>query len=335
MNLLVTGAAGFIGSRYVRALLASDSPDAPRVTVLDKLTYAGTLDNLELGHPRLEFVQGDICDAELVDKLMAEADQVVHFAAESHVDRSIAGAADFVRTNVLGTQTLLDAALRYGVGPFVHISTDEVYGPSSDGAFAEEDKPPGDTQATSPYARSKAMADDLAREFRGDMEVVILRPTNCFGPWQYPEKAFPRWVARALTGRPLLVWGDGLYVRQWLYAEDLSEAVHLVLTSPDVEAVYNVGPRHTPEISNLDVARWILAYFDLPEDRLVLTDYDRPQHDRRYAVDPSRIEGLGWKPGDVWEQFAGTIEWYRRSRDWWEPLLPEAESIYEDEESPA
>jgi dTDP-glucose 4,6-dehydratase len=241
----------------------------------------------------------------------------------------------FARVNVEGTRVMLEAAARMGVMRFVHISTDEVYGPTSDGTFAEEDKLPGDVQATSAYARSKAVADDLARAYRGDMEVVLLRPTNGFGPWQYPEKAFPRWVSRALTGRPLLVWGDGMHVRQWLYAEDLAEAVHLVLTTPELEPVYNVGPRHTPEISNLDVARWILAYFDLPEDRLVLTDYDRPQHDRRYAIDPSRIEGLGWKPGDVWEQFERTIEWYRRSRDWWEPLLPEAESIYEDEESPA
>jgi dTDP-glucose 4,6-dehydratase len=225
---------------------------------------------------------------------------------------------------------MLETASKHGVRRFVHISTDEVYGPILEGAFREEDKEPGDRQATSPYAKSKAVADDVAREFDSDMEVLLVRPTNCFGPWQYPEKAFARWIARALTGQPLLVWGDGLYVRQWLYAKDLSEAIGLALEAEKPEHVYNVGPRHEPEITNVALARWLLEQLELPEDRLVFTDYDRPDHDRRYSVDPSRIESLGWKSGDTWEEFVKTLGWYRSNTDWWKPLMAEAESIYAD-----
>jgi dTDP-glucose 4,6-dehydratase len=163
--------------------------------------------------------------------------------------------------------------------------------------------------------------------------VVVVRPTNCFGPWQFPEKAFARWVARALSGASVPVWGDGLYVRQWLYARDLAGAILQLLGTPTPESVYNIGPRHDPEITNLDLARWLVRHLGLPEDRLVLTAYDRPEHDRRYAVDPSRIEALGWFPGDVWRSLESTVEWYRDNRDWWGPLIPEAESIYADGES--
>jgi dTDP-glucose 4,6-dehydratase len=216
----------------------------------------------------------------------------------------------------------------------VHVSTDEVYGPSLQGVFREEDKRPGHAQATSVYAKSKAIADDIARRFSGDIEVVVVRPTNCFGPWQHPEKAFARWVTRALAGRRIPVWGDGLHVRQWLYADDLAEAIGLILDARSPEPVYNVGPRHRPEITNLDLATWLLCYLGLPEERLVLTPYDRPRHDRRYAVNPSRIEALGWRPGDAWRQFAETAEWYRRTSAWWTPLFAEAESIYVDAKAP-
>ena len=302
---------------------------------LDLLTYAGSPERLAQVEedPRYDFRRGDISDPAVVAEAFRQAvpELVVHFAAESHVTRSEKDPERFHRTNVEGTRVMLEAAASAGVRRFVHISTDEVYGPILEDAFLEEDKMPGEGAATSPYARSKALADDLALGFDGVLEVVVVRPTNAFGPWQYPEKAFPRWTVRGLRGQDLLVWGDGLYVRQWLFAADLAAAVLLILEADEPEPVYNVGPRHEPEITNLDLVRWLANHLGLPPERIVHTAYDRPDHDRRYAVDPSRIEGLGWKPGDPWDRFAETVKWYRANRDWWEPRLPEAESIYEDE----
>lgn len=333
---LVTGGSGFLGSHFVRRWLAAAEGE---VLNLDLLTYAASEERLAdvAGDPRYRFVRADVADREAVVGAFAafRPDAVVHFAAESHVTRSESDPDRFYRTNVEGLRVTLEAARAAGVGRFVHISTDEVYGPILEGAFVEEDKRPGDGQATSAYAKSKALSDDLAAGFDGGLQVVVLRPTNCFGPWQHPEKALPRWITRALTGRPMLVWGDGLYVRQWLYAEDLAEAVRLVLAAPHPPSVLNVGPRHSPEITNLEVARWLAGYLSLPEDRVVLTAYDRPEHDRRYSVDPARIEALGWKPGDVWDRFADTVEWYRRNRGWWEARIAEAESIYPEEEREA
>jgi dTDP-glucose 4,6-dehydratase len=328
---LVTGGAGFLGSHFVRRWLAEGRGE---VTNLDLLTYAGSearLRDVE-GDPAYRFARADIVDAEAVDRAFAEArpQLVVHFAAESHVTRSERDEERFLRTNVEGTGVLLETAAAHGVERFVHISTDEVYGPIAEGAFREEDKRPGDGQATSPYARSKALADDLALSFNG-VDVIVLRPTNCFGPWQFPEKAFPRWVTRALRDAPIPVWGDGMYVRQWLAAEDLAEAVLLVAGVERPERSFNIGPRHEPEITNLDLARWLADHLGLPADRVILTAYDRPDHDRRYAVDPSRIEELGWRPSDPWERFADTVEWYRANEGWWGPLLAEAESIYADD----
>jgi dTDP-glucose 4,6-dehydratase len=283
---------------------------------------------------RYSFLQADIADASLIHQVFVDArpELVVHFAAESHVTRSETDPGRFHRTNVEGTRTMLEAAAAAGVRRFVHISTDEVYGPIIEGALREQDQEPGEGRATSPYAKSKALADDAAREFDGgEMEVVVLRPTNCFGPWQYPEKAFARWVTRALSDLPVPVWGDGLYVRQWLFAEDLARAVKLVLDAPEAEPVYNVGPRHDPEITNLELTRWLVEHLGLPHERLVLTEYDRPDHDRRYAVDPSRIESLGWTAGDPWREFEATVAWYRENESWWRPLLEEAESIYTDQ----
>ena len=327
-RVLVTGGAGFLGSHAVRRLLE----DGAEVLDLDVLTYAGSaarLADLE-GHSGHRLLRADVADRDAVrDAVRAfHPDAVLHLAAESHVTRSESDPDRFWRTNVEGTRVLLEEAGDAGVPRFVHVSTDEVYGPIPEGAFREEDKRPGEGAATSPYARSKAVADDLARE-RG---AIVVRPTNCFGPWQHPEKAFPRWVTRALDGRPVPVWGDGGYVRQWLAADDLADALALVLAAPEPEPVYNVGPRHDPEITNLGLARWLLGHLGLPEDRLVLTAYDRPDHDRRYAVDPGRIESLGWKPGDTWDRFAETVAWYRAHEDWWRPLVPEAESIYDDDE---
>jgi dTDP-glucose 4,6-dehydratase len=330
-RVLVTGGAGFLGSHFVRAWLREGLGE---VTNVDLLTYAGSEGRLAdvQEDPRYRFVRADVAEPDAVRLALAEArpDVVVHFAAESHVTRSERDAERFHRTNVDGTRVLLEAAARQGLLRFIHISTDEVYGPIPEGAFREEDKDAGDRQATSPYAKSKALADDVARSFRG-IEVTVLRPTNCFGPWQFPEKAFARWVTRALRGEPIPVWGDGLYVRQWLAAEDLAAAVLLVASSERPEPVYNVGPRHEPDITNLDLARWVAEYVGLPPDRVVLTEYDRPGHDRRYAVDPTRIEGLGWRASDPWERFASTVEWYRGAESWWGPLVEEAESIYSDD----
>jgi dTDP-glucose 4,6-dehydratase len=257
---------------------------------------------------------------------------VVHFAAESHVTRGERESERFWRTNVEGTRAMLEASAGAGVGRFIHVSTDEVYGPRVEGSFLEEEKQPGERQATSAYAKSKAVADDLAISFGGDMEVVVVRPTNCFGPWQFPEKALARWVTHALRGEPVPVWGDGMHVRQWLHAADLADAIDRLLHAASPEPVYNVGPRHDPEITNLDLARWVVRHLQLPEKQVVLTNYDRPDHDRRYSVDPSRMEAMGWRASDVWACLAETIEWYRSHESWWASLIDEAESIYADEE---
>ena len=317
MNLLVTGAAGFIGSQYVRRLLASETPDAPRITVLDKLTYAGTLDNLELDHPRLEFVQGDIRDAELVDKLMADADQVVHFAAESHVDRSIEGASDFVQTNVVGTQTLLDAALRYGVGPFVHISTDEVYGSVESGSSTEQDI----LRPSSPYSASKASSDlfALAHHRTHGLDVRVTRCSNNYGPHQFPEKVIPLFITNLLDGEQVPLYGEGVNVRDWLHVDDHCQGVELVGTQGRPGEIYNIGGG--TELSNKDLTGLLLKACGADWDRVRKVE-DRKGHDLRYSVDwtKARTE-LGYRPRhDFASGLAATVAWYRDHRAWWEPL---------------
>lgn len=333
MDVVVTGGCGFIGSELVRHWIGTGRG---RVDNVDSLTYAGSPARVAsvADDPAYRFHRLDVADAGAIAELVADVrpDAVVHFAAESHVTRSESDPDTFWRTNVDGTRALLDAARAAGVPRFLHVSTDEVYGSTTGRAFRETDKLAGTSQATSPYSRSKSEADDLARA-AGDarMRVVVVRPTNCFGPWQYPEKALPRWITRALRGRPLPVWGDGLYVRQWLFVSDLVVALEMLLTGDPEHDVYNVGPRHEPEITNVAVARWLVDHLGLSPDLVVHTPYDRPDHDRRYAVDPARIEGLGWRGGDVWEQMAETVAWYRSNEAWWAPLLPDAESIYDDE----
>jgi dTDP-glucose 4,6-dehydratase len=317
MNLLVTGAAGFIGSTYVRALLAADGPDAPHITVLDKLTYAGTLDNLPLGHPRLEFVQGDIRDADLVDKLMAGADQVVHFAAESHVDRSIAGASEFVLTNVVGTQTLLDAALRHRVGPFVHISTDEVYGSIEHGSWPETHP----LAPNSPYSASKASSDllALAHHRTHGLDVRVTRCSNNYGPHQFPEKVIPLFVTNLLDGKKVPLYGEGLNVRDWLHVDDHCRGVELVRTAGRPGEVYNIGGG--TELTNKELTGLLLdacgAGWDMVEHVA-----DRKGHDLRYSVDWGKArDELGYRPRhDFTTGLADTVAWYRDNRAWWEPL---------------
>ncbi|RZB13799.1 dTDP-glucose 4,6-dehydratase [Streptomyces sp. F001] len=314
MNLLVTGAAGFIGSAYVRALLAAS--DA-HITVLDKLTYAGSRDNLPSGDPRLDFVHGDICDAALVDKLMADADQVVHFAAESHVDRSIDQAADFVRTNVLGTQTLLDAALRHGAGPFVHISTDEVYGSIESGSWPEEHP----LRPSSPYSASKASSDLLALAYHHThgLDVRVTRCSNNYGPRQFPEKVVPLFITHLLDGRTVPLYGEGRNVRDWLHVEDHCHGIELVRTRGRPGEVYNIGGG--TELSNRELTALLLQACGASWDRVEHVE-DRKGHDLRYSVDwtKARTE-LGYRPRhDFAAGLAATVAWYRDHRAWWEPL---------------
>ncbi|MGV9273082.1 dTDP-glucose 4,6-dehydratase [Streptomyces griseosporeus] len=315
MNLLVTGAAGFIGSAYVRTLLAR--PEPPHITVLDKLTYAGIPDNLPQDHPRLRLVRGDICDAGLVDRLMAEADQVVHFAAESHVDRSIEGAGDFVRTNVLGTQTLLDAALRHGTGPFVHVSTDEVYGSVPSGSCTEE----APLRPTSPYAASKASSDLLALACHRThgLDVRVTRCSNNYGPRQFPEKVVPLFVTHLLEGRPVPLYGDGRNVRDWLHVDDHCHGVDLVRIQGRPGEIYNLGGG--TELSNRELTGLLLDALGCGWD-MVEHVTDRKGHDLRYSVDWTKARReLGYRPRrDLASGLAETVAWYREHRDWWEPL---------------
>ncbi|MFI0232427.1 dTDP-glucose 4,6-dehydratase [Streptomyces sp. NPDC017086] len=319
-RILVTGGAGFIGSAYVRALLGPSGPPGVTVTVLDKLTYAGSLARLDAvrGHPGLAFVQGDVCDTATVRRLAAGHDEIVHFAAESHVDRSIEDGSGFTRTNVVGTQTLLDAALRHGVRTFVQISTDEVYGSIPEGAAREEDL----LRPSSPYAASKAAADlvALAHHHTHGLDVRVTRCSNNFGPFQHPEKAIPRFVATLLTGGSVPLYGDGRQVRDWLHVDDHVRAVELVRTGGRPGQTYNIGGGTS--LTNLELARQLLDRCGAGPGRITHVA-DRKGHDRRYAVDHGKItEELGYRPRtDFASALAATVDWYRTHRSWWEPLL--------------
>ncbi|MEU3371128.1 dTDP-glucose 4,6-dehydratase [Streptomyces sp. NPDC006660] len=318
-RILVTGGAGFIGSAYVRALLGPWGPPGLTVTVLDKLTYAGSLTRLDqvAGHPRFTFVRGDICDAPTVRRLAAGHDDIVHFAAESHVDRSIEDASDFTRTNVLGTQLLLDAALRHEVRRFVHISTDEVYGSLPEGAAREQDP----LRPSSPYAASKAAADlmALAQHLTHGLDVRVTRCSNNFGPFQHPEKAVPRFVTALLAGARLPLYGDGSQVRDWLHVDDHVRAVELVRTAGRPGEIYNIGGGTS--LTNRDLAGRLVRLCGADADRITHVQ-DRPGHDRRYAVDHGKISAeLGYRPRrDFEEALAATVAWYRDHASWWRPL---------------
>ncbi|MEU9794625.1 dTDP-glucose 4,6-dehydratase [Streptomyces sparsogenes] len=318
-RLLITGGAGFIGSHYVRSLLGPKGPLDLVVTVLDALSYAGSLANLApvLDHPRLRFVRGDICDAPLVDRVMADQDQAVHLAAESHVDRSLLDATAFVRTNVVGTQTLLDAALRHGVAPFVQVSTDEVYGSLEHGAWTEDDP----LRPNSPYSASKASADllALAQHVSHGLDVRVTRCSNNYGPYQFPEKLIPRFVTRLLDGHRVPLYGDGLHVRDWLHVDDHVRGIEAVRTRGRAGRVYNIGGGTA--LSNRDLVDLLLKACGADWDSVEYVE-DRKGHDRRYSVDHSRIsDELGYAAMmDLSSGLEATVAWYRANRSWWQTL---------------
>ena len=317
-KFFVTGGAGFIGSAFVRLLL-DESPSC-EVTNFDALTYAGNPDNLEgLDGRRHYFIKGDICDRDAVFAALAEnTDAIINFAAESHVDRSIASADEFLRTNILGTQILLDVARARGVKRFLQISTDEVMGslPDDERAFFTEDSP---FRPNSPYAASKAAAEHLVRAAHHTfgLDTVITRCGNNYGPRQFPEKFLPLLLANALNGEPIPVYGDGLNVRDWIYVDDHCEAILLALGKGRSGATYNIGARN--ERRNIEIARSILDQLGKSHS-LIKFVKDRPGHDRRYAIDPTLVETeLGWRPRETWESgLRKMIEWYRSNSDWLE-----------------
>jgi dTDP-glucose 4,6-dehydratase len=321
MRVLVTGGAGFIGSHYVRQVLTGAYPSfsGADVLVLDKLTYAGSEANLEsvAADPRLRFVRGDICDATLVTELMRGVDVVVHFAAESHVDRSILGAADFVLTNVLGTQTLLQAALSAGVGKFVHVSTDEVYGSIAEGSWSENHL----LEPNSPYAASKASSDLIARSFyrTHGLPVCVTRCSNNYGPHQFPEKVIPVFVTNLLDGMKIPLYGDGLNVRDWLHVDDHCRGIQLVVDGGRPGEIYNIGGG--TELNNRELTERLLAAVGAGWEMVEPVE-DRKGHDRRYSVDITKIRTeLGYQPRVPFEAgLAETVRWYADNRQWWEPL---------------
>ena len=321
MRILVTGAAGFIGSNFVRRMLTGAYPghDETSVTVLDKLTYAGVRANLDqvAQSPRYTFVEGDICDGDLLADLVPGHDAIVHFAAESHVDRSITGASDFVLTNVLGTQKLLQAALDAGIGRFVHVSTDEVYGSIDVGSWPE-DQP---LAPNSPYSASKASSDLLARSYfrTFGLDVVITRCSNNYGPYQFPEKVIPLFVTNLMDGLRVPLYGDGQNVRDWLHVDDHCHGIALVLDGGRAGEIYNIGGG--TELTNKELTYKLLAAMGAGED-MIEPVADRKGHDRRYSVDISKISAeLGYHPEVDFEAgLADTIAWYRGNEVWWRPL---------------
>jgi dTDP-glucose 4,6-dehydratase len=319
VKLFVTGGAGFIGSHFVRTFLSGGYAEGGSVTVLDKLTYAGNLENLApvREHAGLSFVHGDICDADLLDQVLPGHDAVVHFAAESHVDRSIRGAAPFVITNVLGTQTLLDAALRHRIPRFVHVSTDEVYGSIEHGSWTES----WPLAPNSPYSAAKAGSDLLALAYHRTygMDVVVTRCSNNYGPYQFPEKVIPLFVTNLLDGLPVPLYGDGGNVRDWLYVADHCAGIDLVLRAGRPGEVYHIGGG--TELTNKDLTARLLDACDAGWD-MVNPVEDRKGHDRRYSLDITKIsDELGYAPAvDFDTGLAQTVQWYRTHRSWWEPL---------------
>jgi len=324
VKLLVSGGAGFIGSNFILYWMKNHPEDS--IANLDKLTYAGNLENLREveNNPRYSFIKGDICDAVCVDLAMKGVDVVVHFAAESHVDRSITGPAVFVMTNVVGTQVLLDSALKHQIKHFHHVSTDEVYGSL---ALADPNKFNERTNYNprSPYSASKAGSDYLVRAYYATygLPVTITNCSNNFGPYQFPEKLIPLSITNILEGKKAPVYGDGLYVRDWLYVEDHCRAIELVLQKGKIGETYCVGGL-TEDINNLTVVKKILTILERGEEFIEFVK-DRPGHDRRYAIDCSKIKSqLGWQPLHNFDEWlSATVLWYKENQNWWKKLKHE------------
>jgi dTDP-glucose 4,6-dehydratase len=319
MKILVTGGAGFIGSNFIKYIL-SRYPHY-KIVNLDKVTYAGNLDNLSdiEDNPNYQFIKGDICDQELVERIVEDKiDVIVNFAAETHVDRSIYDPKIFVETNVLGTQVLLESALKFKTDRFIQISTDEVYGSlGKTGSFTESSP----LLPNSPYSASKASADLLVRSYfkTFGLSAVITRCTNNYGPYQFPEKLIPLFITNALTNQELPIYGDGLYIRDWIYVEDHCKALDLILHQGKIGGIYNISGNY--EKTNLEITELILKKLNKPKS-LIRHVKDRPAHDRRYALDSSRIRNeLGWKPDASFEEgIAKTVDWYIANQKWWQKI---------------
>jgi len=317
MKLLVTGACGFIGSNFIRYMF--EKHDDISITNLDKLTYAGNPENLAdvEGAYDYTFVKGDICDVDLVDRLISEGyDAVVNFAAESHVDRSITGPAEFIQTDVFGTFNLLEACRKRHVRRYLQISTDEVYGSIENGSFTEE----SNISPNSPYSASKAGADLLVRAYYKTygMPVLITRSSNNYGPYQYPEKLIPLFITNAMDDIQVPLYGDGMNVRDWLFVTDNCAGIDLVLQKGEPGEVYNIGGGQ--ERPNIEITKGILQALGKPESLIRYVD-DRPGHDRRYSLEFGKVAALGYKPrSDFQAMLEETVSWYVDNRDWWEPL---------------
>jgi dTDP-glucose 4,6-dehydratase len=320
-SILVTGGAGFIGSNFVRHSLAAHRDRS--IVNFDKLTYAGNLENLEdVSHdPRYHFVQGDICDGEAVSQTMRtfDVDAVVHFAAESHVDRSILGATVFVETNVMGTQILLEASRQHGIERFLHVTTDEIYGSLGTTGRFREDSP---IHPNSPYSASKAASDLLVLAYHRTygFPAIVTHCSNNYGPYQFPEKLIPLMIANALDDKALPVYGEGANTRDWLYVLDHCTALDVVLERGRLGEVYNIGGDN--EWKNIDIVRLLLRHLGKPE-RLISFVKDRPGHDMRYAIDATKLsQELGWRPSVSFEQgLADTIAWYKQNERWWRRVM--------------
>lgn len=320
MRILIAGGAGFIGSHYVRSVLTDAYPSlaGAEVTVIDKLTYAGNLANLApvSSHPGYTFIHGDICDAKLVNDVAQGHDVIINFAAETHVDRSIAAADGFVMTNVLGTSHLLSAALGHNVRRFVQVSTDEVYGTIEFDSWPETDP----LLPNSPYSATKAGADLLCRAYHRTygLDVRVTRCSNNYGPYQYPEKVIPLFVTNLLDGKKVPLYGDGLHRRDWLHVDDHCHGITTVLDSGERGEIYNIGGG--VELSNKELTGLLLDACGADWD-MVEHVTDRPGHDRRYSVDIAKIAAIGYQPRvDFAEGLAKVVAWYRDNEDWWRPL---------------
>jgi len=315
VRLLITGGAGFIGSNFVRYVLSKHN--SAEVVVLDKLTYAGNLDNLKEVLADIEFVKGDICDETIVNRLVKDCDCVLNFAAETHVDKSIVSSTAFVRTDVLGTQVLLDAGKSHQIERFVQVSTDEVYGSIRIGPFSETDR----LNPSSPYAASKAGADLLVSSYfkTYDFPCVITRSANNYGPYQHPEKLVPRFITSAIRNSALTIYGQGDNIRDWIHVEDNCKAIDYVRQRGKIGEIYNIGAGN--EKSNLDVTKAILQLLYKPLALMTFTT-DRLGHDYRYSLDCSKIKALGWRPQISFEDgLAETVRWYLENESWWSSLV--------------